>query len=96
MQQEGTEGLQSVGLAMVFHALGRKADSDDVLRRAERDFAVDRAFQIACAHALRGEPDAAFQWLDRAYSQRDPLLEYIKGEWTLRRAIRATRRSCAR
>ena len=42
------------------------------------------AKEIACAHALRGEANAAFQWLDRAYAQKDFLLEYIKGEWAFK------------
>lgn len=84
MQQEKIEGVQSAGLAMAFHALRRKADSDAALRRAERDSAQDTAYWIACAHAYRGEVNAAFQWLDRAYTQKDIFLEYIKGEWALK------------
>ena len=84
MQQEQVEGYQSAGLAIAFHALRRKADSDAALRRAERDSGQDTAYEIACAHAFRGEANAAFQWLDRAYVQKDYLLEYIKGEWALK------------
>jgi TolB-like protein/Flp pilus assembly protein TadD len=84
IQQEEIEGFRSAALAMAFHALRRKADSDAALRRAERDSAQDVAYEIACAHAFRGEVDAAFQWLDRAYVQKDYLLEDIKGEWALK------------
>jgi hypothetical protein len=31
----------------------------------------DWAFQIAEVYAFRGEIDAAWQWIDRAYRQRD-------------------------
>jgi hypothetical protein len=30
------------------------------------------SFQIAAAHAWRGEVDEAFIWLERAYRERDP------------------------
>ena len=84
MQLEPLAGFQTVGIAMAFHALRRKADSDAALRRAEHDFGQEIAYEIACAHAYRGEATAAFQWLDRAYAQKDFLLEYTKGEWMLR------------
>jgi hypothetical protein len=38
------------------------------------------AYQIAQVHASRREPDAAFEWLDRAYTQGDPGLSYMKPE----------------
>ena len=41
---------------------------------------VGDAFEIAEAHAFRGEVDQAFAWLDRAYSQKDPSLYMIKGD----------------
>ena len=84
MQQEKSDGFQSAGLAMAFHGLRRKVDSDAALRRAERNSAQDTAYEIACAHAFRGESDAAFQWLDRAYVQKDFLVPYIKGEWSFK------------
>ncbi|HET7562374.1 MAG TPA: hypothetical protein VFJ87_08360, partial [Rhodanobacteraceae bacterium] len=33
--------------------------------------ADDAAYQIAEMYALRKDPDAVFQWLDRAWSNRD-------------------------
>jgi hypothetical protein len=35
---------------------------------------------IAQAHAYRAEHDQAFQWLDRAYSQKDVELCWVKGD----------------
>jgi adenylate cyclase len=35
-------------------------------------------------HAFRGEADLAFEWLERAYDQRDPGVSQIKGDrWLL-------------
>jgi hypothetical protein len=36
--------------------------------------------QIAEVYAYRGETDKAFEWLERAYAQRDPGLAGIKGD----------------
>ena len=41
--------------------------------------AKEAPFQIAEIHASRGEPDAAFEWLDRAYAERDGGLAEILG-----------------
>ncbi len=35
------------------------------------------AFQIAQVHALRGEPDAMFQWLDKAWKVHDPGMQSL-------------------
>ena len=40
------------------------------------DFAWTCAFQIAEVYAYRGNVDKAFEWLETAYSQRDPGIVY--------------------
>ena len=40
----------------------------------------DSAFQIAEIYAYRGETDKAFEWLERAYKQRDGGLPEMKGD----------------
>ena len=42
------------------------------------------AFQVAVVHAFRGEIDAAFEWLDRAYAQRDHGLHSVREPFHLR------------
>ena len=71
MQKEPEESYRLAGLAMVYSALGRRADSDAALHSLEGKFASTDAFAIAEARAYRGEIDAAFNWLERAYKQRD-------------------------
>ena len=34
--------------------------------------------QVADVHAARGEADAAFEWLDRAYAKRDTGLAHVR------------------
>jgi adenylate cyclase len=80
IEQEAVEGGQLSGLATVYYALGRKAESDAALSRAERDVATQGPYLIAQTHAFRHETDAAFQWLERAYREKDFSLQYIKGE----------------
>ena len=69
-------------LAMVHHAAGRYEDSERVLREAKEKFGGGNAFEIAVVHAVRGEPDRAFEWLERAYTQKDPVLWEIKTDVT--------------
>ena len=41
------------------------------------------AYQIACVYAYRGETGRAFEWLERAYRQRDPGLGWSKEDFFL-------------
>ena len=43
-------------------------------------FSQGLAYQIAEVYAWRGEKDKAFEWLDRAYAQRDGGLSFIKAD----------------
>jgi hypothetical protein len=63
---------------MVYHAMGRQADSDAALAAMEKGGAQDYASEIADACAYRGEADPAFKWLERAYRQKDTALYFIK------------------
>jgi TolB-like protein/Tfp pilus assembly protein PilF len=67
-------------LAIVYHRMGRKAESDAALAEYTKAHADDDAYDIATAHAYRNEVNQAFAWLDRAYRQRDPSLYQIKGD----------------
>jgi hypothetical protein len=51
--------------------MGRKVDSDEALARFSKQYATDRASRIAQIHAYRGDANAAFVWLGRAYDQKD-------------------------
>ena len=73
------------------HALGRERDSNAALTQLVAKHAADAAFQVAEVYAFRGESDKAFQWLERAYEQRDAGLTMIKTDpllKTLRRDAR--------
>jgi len=56
---------------IAYHALGRKKESDAALRELVTKYHASMAYQIAQVYAFRSESDEAFEWLDRAYAQRD-------------------------
>ena len=75
------------GLSLIHLAQGRQREADATLKAFTDKFADIGAYQVAEIYALREEPDSAFQWLERAYRQRDtglaemlqsPLLAKVK------------------
>jgi hypothetical protein len=56
---------------MAYYALGRKKESDAALRELGTKNRASGAYQIAQVYAFRNQSDEAFEWLDRAYAQRD-------------------------
>ena len=80
MQQETDASFRQCGLALALDALGRRAEADQALAIAERDFGDRKAYLIALVYADRHDADRAFAWLDRAVSQRSGDLIYIKGD----------------
>ncbi len=62
---------RAVLYAIAYHALGRKKESDAALSELIAKYHASGAYQIAEAYAFRNQTDKAFEWLDRAYGQRD-------------------------
>ena len=80
MAAETPDGGRYPGLAVVYFALGRRAESDRALAQAVREFGNLWPYGVAEAQAFRGEPDRAFEWLVKAYEARDPDLMFIKDD----------------
>ncbi|MEO6566663.1 MAG: tetratricopeptide repeat protein, partial [Casimicrobiaceae bacterium] len=74
--QESHAVFRNLALSLVHHKLGNAAASDAALQALTAEFAWTAAYQIAEAHAFRGEVDTAFEWLETAYVQRDPGVVY--------------------
>jgi adenylate cyclase len=87
------EPFRLPGIAMAEHSLGNRMASqqalDDLIAK-RKDIS---AYEIAEVYAWRGEKDLAFDWLERAYNQRDggiaviavdPFLAHVRGDrrWT--------------
>lgn len=71
--------FRMIGSAMAQHDLGHAKESQLALDAATARYGHIAAFQIAETYAWRGETDQAFEWLERAYLQRDgglPLVKY--------------------
>jgi len=57
--------------AIAYYALGRERESHTALSELIAKYHASGAYQIAMVYAFRNQSDKAFEWLDRAYSQRD-------------------------
>jgi tetratricopeptide (TPR) repeat protein len=90
-EQEGIEALRLEGIALAQHALGRVAESQATLRQLIERCADNGALQIAEAFAYLGDADRAFEWLERAYEQRDSGLPQMQS-WPLLRNLHGDRR----
>ena len=58
--------------------MGRHGESDAAMRRLEDKYGNYGAYAAALNHARRAEVDLAFEWLERAYRQREGNLGTIK------------------
>ena len=56
---------------IAYHALGREKESDAALSELVTKYHASSAYQIAQVYAFRNQSDEAFEWLERAYAQRD-------------------------
>ncbi|MBZ5629594.1 MAG: tetratricopeptide repeat protein [Acidobacteriia bacterium] len=80
MEREAEPPMRLEGLALAYHALGQNRESDAALAEFIAKHHSSWTFQIAEVYAFRGEADRAFEWLERAYAQRDIGCTYIKGD----------------
>jgi TolB-like protein/class 3 adenylate cyclase/lipoprotein NlpI len=75
-QAEPHEVFRNLALAMTLRALGRPAEADAALQTLADNFGWTAAYQVAEGYAERGDVDKAFEWLEKAYVQRDPGVVY--------------------
>jgi adenylate cyclase len=64
-------GYRAYTLARTYIVLGRSGDADAALADFEKRFSTEQTYNLATLHALRGDRDQAFSWLERAYQQHD-------------------------
>ena len=81
-QKESVDGFRLLGLSVALHALGRSAASSAALEQLSELPA--HKYLNAQARAYRGEVDQAFEWLERAYVQRNAGLSQVKVQPLLR------------
>ncbi|MGB6641276.1 MAG: tetratricopeptide repeat protein, partial [Thermoanaerobaculia bacterium] len=71
-QSEPHPAFRLFGLALAHHALGQEQEAQAALDELIETWGAQTAYQIAEIHAFQGDPDQAFEWLERAYAERDP------------------------
>ena len=76
--------FRNVALAMAHHALGSTQASDLALRTLIDEFGWTAAYQVAEVYAYLGHVDKAFEWLELAYTQRDPGMMFMTNDLLLR------------
>jgi serine/threonine-protein kinase len=74
--REGASWARLFALAVLHQAQGRRAESDAALAELLERHAHEAAYQIAVSHAVRGEVDSAFEWLEKSHIQRDSGLAF--------------------
>jgi adenylate cyclase len=83
---EPDPSFRLLGLPLALDALGRKAEADRTLAAAlaSKNLPESAAYQVALVYAHRGSTDQAFQWLERAWQQRDAGMHWMKFDPLLR------------
>jgi TolB-like protein/Flp pilus assembly protein TadD len=76
-QLEPPGSWRDYALALAQQAQGDRAAADAALQKLIKENSVSSPFQIAAVYGLRNEPDKVFEWLDRAYTERDPGLTQL-------------------
>jgi adenylate cyclase len=84
VEQEPDEAWRFSISPIVYWDLGKRDESDAALSHLEKKYAAGSAYNIAEMRAYRGEINAAADWLDRAYRQRDPGMVWVKIDPMLR------------
>ena len=76
-QEPPSGGWQDIALALARQIGPDRSAADAALNLLIDKEAKGAAYQIAEAYALRNDAKAAFEWLDRAWSNRDPGIQGV-------------------
>ena len=76
-QKQTNEGIRQMTSAMMEHASGHEKASQQALKDLIAKHAADMAYQVGDVYGWSGDKDKAFEWLERAYEQRDSGLNGI-------------------
>jgi serine/threonine protein kinase len=79
-QKESWEPGRLWGLSIIYWKLGRRAESGAALNEMDKRYGAVMAYQSAETHAYRGEVELAFEWLERAYRERDTGLYGLRSD----------------
>ena len=76
--REPEDWLRLWALGIIHHTAGRPGEADAALHELIAKHGEHAAYQVAEIYAVRDEPDLAFEWLERAYMQRDSGLSEMR------------------
>jgi len=79
------EPLRLLGVSMAQHEMRHASESQVALDALIKAYGYNAAYQVAQAYAWRDQADMAFEWLDRAFVQRDGGLAEVKYDPALRK-----------
>jgi TolB-like protein/Tfp pilus assembly protein PilF len=77
---ENAFGYRVMGLAPIYHAMGKARESDAAINDMIEHYAIEGAYNIGFIFAYREEPDLAFKWLEIALENQDAGLTQITTE----------------
>lgn len=80
MLQETERDIKDFGIAIAYHALGRRKEADEALTNYIGNYQNERAYLIARIYAFRGQKDKSFEWIEKAYIRKENGLAYMKGD----------------
>ncbi|HEX7323943.1 MAG TPA: tetratricopeptide repeat protein [Rhodanobacteraceae bacterium] len=76
-RKENDKTWREAALALASQVGPDRALADAALKTLIADQANIAAYQVAEVYALRGDPGGTFQWLERAWANRDPGIGYL-------------------
>jgi serine/threonine protein kinase/tetratricopeptide (TPR) repeat protein len=76
-EQEKPSIFRDIAVALARQANPDREGADAALKGLVDKYAAGAAFQVAQAYALREDPDSMFEWLDRAWTNRDVGVLYL-------------------
>ena len=79
--KEQTDWARLFALGILYFRHDNLAEADRALNTLIERCGDVAFIQIAMNYCVRGDADRAFEWLERAYVQRDTGLSYIKSGW---------------
>jgi TolB-like protein/tetratricopeptide (TPR) repeat protein len=91
MVQSGNPDESLIFLPIALQAAGHQHESDVALQALTTKSAGSQAYYVAMTYAYRNERDLAFQWLDRAYQQREQNFVEFVGEPLFRNLVKDAR-----
>jgi TolB-like protein/Flp pilus assembly protein TadD len=80
VQGNADRGERLWALPIVLQAAGQQREADQALKEPIAYWDETGAYAVALSYSYRGDRELAFEWLERAYRQKDPALIEIVGE----------------